>query len=404
MATSPNTSAGSGFRAWHAAGILLVLTVGGLLVYGLWPQLTGGAADEAEREPTVEAAASAAQVTAVVARRTDFPLRTEATGRLAPWRRAQISSEADGLIAARRVEEGQYVDEGTVLLRLRADDEQIALDEARAALIQAQVDYAVNAMDGTAADTATVLERAEAALQQMQANAASGRLSPATVRAASTGLMEAIQRVKRAELALARTQVRAPFAGRVANIQVEEGQRLTPGQVVCTLLDDRPMKVEVDVLEADLPQMREGATARVAVPALATGSEAAPVIEGRVHAINPMVDPAQGTARVTVALPNPDGRLVAGLFANVRLETARLQDRLVVPADAVLVRQGRDLVFVMSDGRAQWTYVEVGARSGDVVEITSGIQPGDTVAVDGHYALAHDAPVEVTGVQALAVP
>jgi HlyD family secretion protein len=111
----------------------------------------------------------------------------------------------------------------------------------------------------------------------------------------------------------------------------------------------------------------------------------------------------RGTGRVTVAIPNPSGRLVAGLYATVRLETARLADRLVVPADAVLVRQGRDLVFVVEAGRAQWTYVEVGARSGDVVEITDGISPGDTIAVDGHFALAHDAPVEVTAVQEVAV-
>lgn len=402
MSTSTGTSATPGFRAWHGAGILLILAVGGLLLYGFWPQFTG-AAEEAEREPTVEAAASAAQVTAVVARRTDFPLRTEATGRLTPWRRAQLSSEADGLLAERYVEEGQYVEEGAVLFRLRDEDEQIALDEARAALIQAQVDYAVNAMDGTASDTASVLQRAETALQQVQADAASGELSVATVRAAATGLMEAIQRVKRAELALERTRVRAPFAGRVANIQVEEGQRVTPGRDVCTLLDDRPMKVDVDVLEADVPQLREGATAQVAVPALASTGGAASVIEGRIHAINPMVDPAGGTARVTVAIPNPEGRLVTGLFANVRLETARLTDRLVVPADAVLVRQGRDLVFVVAEGRAQWTYVEVGARSGDFVELTEGIQPGDTVAVDGHYALAHDAPVEVAALKDVSV-
>jgi multidrug efflux pump subunit AcrA (membrane-fusion protein) len=56
--------------------------------------------------------------------------------------------------------------------------------------------------------------------------------------------------------------------------------------------------------------------------------------------------------------------------------------RLVVPEDAVLVRQGRDLVFVIEEGRAQWTYVNLGARSGDFVEITKGVAPGDTIAVD----------------------
>jgi HlyD family secretion protein len=179
------------------------------------------------------------------------------------------------------------------------------------------------------------------------------------------------------------------------------------------------MKVTVDVLEEDLVRLQEGATARVHVPALEGNgsapmsdaeSEALPAspneatFEGRVHAINPQVDVQRGTGRVTVAIPNPDGRLVAGLYATVRLETARLDGRLVVPADAVLVRQGRDLVFVVEAGRAQWTYVDLGARSGEVVEITSGLSPSDTVAVDGHFALAHDAPVEIAAVRELAVP
>ena len=74
----------------------------------------------------------------------------------------------------------------------------------------------------------------------------------------------------------------------------------------------------------------------------------------------------------------------------------------MVPADAVLVRQGRDLVFRIADGRAEWVYVEVGARSGNYVEVTEGLQPGDRVAVAGHFALAHDAPVEVAAVREVA--
>jgi len=87
----------------------------------------------------------------------------------------------------------------------------------------------------------------------------------------------------------------------------------------------------------------------------------------------------------------------------VRTSTFLVGVCLLVPDDAVLVRQGRDLVFVVVGGRAQWTYVEVGARSGNYVALTDGVQPGDTVAVDGHYALAHDAPVTVGEVRTVAL-
>jgi multidrug efflux pump subunit AcrA (membrane-fusion protein) len=63
----------------------------------------------------------------------------------------------------------------------------------------------------------------------------------------------------------------------------------------------------------------------------------------------------------------------------------------------VLVRQGRDLVFRVNNGRAEWVYVEVGRRSGNEVEIVDGLKPGDEIAIAGHHALAHDAPVAVMG-------
>jgi len=86
--------------------------------------------------------------------------------------------------------------------------------------------------------------------------------------------------------------------------------------------------------------------------------------------------------------------LLTGLFASIELETDRLRHRLVVPASALLVRQGRDLVFRIENGKAFWTYVQVGAKSGDLVEITDGLSQGDLVASGGHFALAHEAPVE----------
>ena len=84
-----------------------------------------------------------------------------------------------------------------------------------------------------------------------------------------------------------------------------------------------------------------------------------------------------------------------GLFAYVELETGRLPDRLLVPVAAVLERQDRQLVFRIEEGRALWTYVTTGARSGDLVEITDGLAEGDLVAVKDHFALAHEAPVEL---------
>ena len=93
------------FQAWHGAGIVLLLAVGGLLLYGFWPVLMG-TVEEDERPEVEEAAVSGAQIEVVEVERIDFPLRAEATGRLAPWRQ---SAESGGRIVSRPVEEGRRV-------------------------------------------------------------------------------------------------------------------------------------------------------------------------------------------------------------------------------------------------------------------------------------------------------
>ncbi|MFQ5571047.1 MAG: efflux RND transporter periplasmic adaptor subunit [Rhodothermales bacterium] len=403
-------------RAWHVAGIVLVLAVSGLLLYAFWPVLAGEAVEN-DQEPAENVAEAAARVEAIVVSLGDFPLRAEATGHLAPWRRAEISAEANGIIMDRPIEEGMRVEQGTLLLRLDDRDEQIELQEAEAELLKAWAEYAAKTVNDRSVtpDDTTSLAQARAAYRDAVEAFAHGEISSGdlqaikrrfrlaevtsgvqreAVQAVFAGLTQAEQRVERARLALSRTQLTAPFRGRVADLEVEVGQRIGPGNPVLTLLDDDRMKVEVDVLEADLVRLRNGATARVRVPALDDA-----VFSGTIYAINPSIDPKTGTGRVTVAVPNPEGQLIAGLFAYVELETQRLKERLVVPAEAVLVRQGRDLVFRIEQGRAQWVYVTVGARSGDEVEIIEGLSPSDTVAVAGHFALAHDAPVEVATVR-----
>ncbi len=404
-----------GLKAWHIAGIILPVAVGGLLLYAFWPELTGADAED-PREIDVEVSDARADIEVIVVQPVEFPLRSEATGHLAPWRRTEISAEASGVVLDRPIEEGQYVEAGDLLLRLDDRDEQIELEEAEAAVLKARADYAVNqsaSEDVALADTAA-LATARDAYSKAQIAFDEGLLTRlelrdyrrrfeaqeilagqqrSEVQAVNWGLAQAEQQLDRARLALSRTRVVAPFRGRVADLEVETGQSVAAGQKLLLLLEDDRMKVDVDVLEADVIRLAERATVQVQVPNFDNA-----VLSGSIYSINPNIDPATGMGRVTVSLPNPGGRLLSGLFANVALETGRLSDRLVVPANALLVRQGRDLVFTVQGGRAYWTYVTTGARSGDEVEVVEGLAAGDTVAVAGQFALAHDAPVEIVRV------
>jgi len=415
-----STRSGQKIQPWHIFGAILAVATTGLVIYGLWPALSGEDID-GERQATEGPVTTAAPVDVMVLERREFPLRAEATGHLSPWRESKISAETSGLIVDRPVEEGQRVRAGQTVLRLDDREPKILLAEAEAALLQARADYAVqlsNAGEFSVADTSQLAE-ARTRFIHAQKALSEGTITPSEfarvqrhfeamdvlagnrredVAAVYTNLTQREQQVEKALLQVERTRVVAPFTGRVADLQVEQGQHVGTGTHLLTLLQDNRMKVSVDVLEADLVHIRPQVTANVVVP-----SYSDEVFQGYVHAVNPSVDPTTGTGRVTVALQNPGGRLVSGLYADVALETNRLQDRMVAPSDAVIVRQGRDVVFLVKGGRSYWMYVTVGERSGNFTEIIRGdppsvVEPGDSLIVVGNYALAHDVPVEISSV------
>lgn len=404
-----------GFRNRRVLISAAALTVlGGFLAYLLWPPWTGNGGENDRSSPEASSGTAPAPVEAIAVTLQDFVLRAEATGYLAPWRSADIGSQAGGLVTERLVEEGALVREGALLLKLDDRRQRIELAQAEADLLKIRAEYLVrmkNLADAELGDTVG-LAQAETLLREAERSRDSGVIAESdlqdaqqrfeaaevlsgsmrsTVSAAVHGLSQAQQHVEQARLALDRTFIRAPFAGRVADIEVEAGQHIGAGQTLLSLLDDARMKIEVDVLEADLVRLDAGVSARARIPALDDV-----LFEGAIYTINPRIDPDTGTGKVTVTLPNPGRRLLAGLFAYVELESGRLPMRLTAPIDAILVRQGRDLVFRIEDGMAKWIYVTTGSSSGNLVEIAEGLQPGDIVAVAGHYSLAHDTPVEIT--------
>lgn len=409
MASSPRRPVP--FSFWVVSGLALL----GFVAWLLWPRLSRGEAGPVQdADPALESSAAprAAVVVGVAAadkRRLAF--LAQATGRLEAWREVSLGTEVGGRVQARAVEPGQRVGAGAELLRLDPVDREIELSEAAADLLKVQANYALVVMSDQRSDAAEqpalrtepeayeearrqfaagLIPRSELDRLRRRAEAAVllGGERQDEVRAVNIGLLQAEQRLERARLQLARTRLLAPFAGRVADLEVEVGQQLTPGQRCLSLLDDSRLKVAVDVLERDLLQLSVGAEAKVRIPALDQK-----VLLGTVYAINPRVDPASGTGKVIVAVENPRGELLPGVFAFVELATGLRQEAIVVPESAVLSRQGRELVFRIEGGRALWTWVKTGGRGEGLIEVLDGLTSGQKVAVSGHEALAHETAV-----------
>ena len=172
--------------------------------------------------------------------------------------------------------------------------------------------------------------------------------------------------------------VLSPIGGVVGKVNVEVGQSAAPGMPVATVasFSDR-IRVRAAVSDADLPYVKIGSTADVSVSAVP-----GQVFSGRVTQISPMVDPASRSATVEVTLSNSQHRLVPGMTASVRLVVERREHVVAVPLSALFATDRTKAVTI--DGTtARFRPIQTGLMGDALVEIVSGIQPGDKVATVG---------------------
>ena len=305
-----------------------------------------------------------------------------AAGKAAAGLQSKVLAEVDGIARRIPVRENQLVRRGQLLMSLDTIDLALDLREAQAGLAQADARYReITLFDDAIEDLEVRAERERVARAQ-------------------SGLDQAQVALERSQLRLARARVGAPFGGRVADIKVSQGHRVRTGDELMTIVDLDPIKVEVQVLERQVGLLAMGRAAQVTFAAFP-----GEVFLGRIETINPIIESDSRTARVTVRIPNPEGRILPGMYARVSLEARRFADRILVPKSAVLERDRRTMLFVYEgderSGLAKWNYVTTGLENDSLVEIledpdTEMLEAGQIVLVDGHYTLIHDAVVRLS--------
>lgn len=308
-------------------------------------------------------------------------ISVSAAAEAAASRQAVLRAQVEGRITRLRVEENDRARSGQLLIQIDTTEYTIAVDRARARLATATATYdELTMFDDEIEDERIRAERARFAR-------------------AKSGIADAELGVREAELQLQRTRIRAPFVGRVASLRVVEGQQVRPGDELLTVVDLDPLKVEVQVLESEIGLLAEGRGATIVFAAFPGES-----FSGRIATINPVVERDTRTARVTVTIPNPRGRVLPGMYARVSLEARKLPDRIMVPRAAILERDRRTMLFVFEGendiGFAKWRYVTPGMMNDSLVEIvadpeTDMVEAGEWVLTDGHYTLIHDARVRL---------
>lgn len=312
-------------------------------------------------------------------------LAVSAAGQAEPWREAVVTAQVAGQVRGVDRIENAAVSANTSLASIDPAEYQLALNEAQARKRSAEASYReMTLFDERISDAAVKAERQKAAR-------------------AKSGLDQADVAVQKAQLELDRARVKAPFAGRVADVKVQTGQYVRTGDPLMTIVDLSRIKVDVQVLEGQISFLTPGRKAKVHFAAFPERE-----FEGRIETINPIVDKETRSARVVVSVPNPDGSILPGMYARVSLDARRFADRILVPREAILERDRRKLLFVFEPneegatrGLAKWRYVTTGLENETQVEIvenseTEMVRPGEMVLTAGHQTLVHDARVRVT--------
>ena len=304
-----------------------------------------------------------------------LPQSITAVGSLRSDESITVRPEVAGRIAAIGFNEGQRVEKGTMLLRLDPSVNDAEVRQARANMTLAKTKY-------------------DRAVDLSKSNFISGQARDE----AENNLKVAEAALALAEAKLAKTEIRAPFSGVIGLRQVSVGDYVKEGADLVNLEAIDPLKVDFRVPEIYLRQVRVGQPLEVTLDAVAGR-----VYNGRVYAINPLVDAAGRSIVIRAQVANTDTRLRPGMFARVRLITEERADALVVPEQALVPQGTEQFVFRVADGKAQRVRVEIGQRGDGKVEVRQGLAVDDVVVVAGQLKLRDGVPVTIAGRPAGAV-
>jgi HlyD family secretion protein len=201
-------------------------------------------------------------------------------------------------------------------------------------------------------------------------------------------VMEAQARLNKLQALLAQTVVRAPEDGLILKSNAHHGEIAIAGQALFSLVRDDRLEVKVNVPEAQFLLIRPGQAAKIKAR-----RNSCETISGRVREVSPSVDITSRLGSVRIDIPRCD-RIVAGMFFHVVIDIGE-DHVLTVPKEALLDSDGQAFVFLLQGNRVKKVGVRVGEDFGDNIEIKTGLEPGQPVAVCGAPFLTDSEPVKV---------
>jgi cobalt-zinc-cadmium efflux system membrane fusion protein len=323
-------------------------------------------------------------------RAVDVPVVLTGEVRFDERRVGHVSALADGVVTAVHVVLGDRVRQGQPLVTLDC----AAVGEAQAEYLAARglLELARRNFERVSSlrEEAIAAEK-EFLLAQQEHEAAQIRAAGALAGLARYGVAAADARALAEGDVRGRLTLRAPLGGAVLAMHAVPGELAGSDAPLLTIGDRATVWVWADLYEGDLAAVSRAQAAGALAAAVAVAAYPDEVFAGVVDLVSPSMEESSRTVKVRIAVPNPDGRLLAGMFADVRLFLPGTATALAVPTAAVLADEGREFVFVHHhDEYYVRRPVTAGRAAGGWTEILAGLTTAQTVATEGAFLLKSD--------------
>lgn len=294
-----------------------------------------------------------------------FEFLVSATGTIESEYELEIIFETSGYLEKLSIENGQRVKKGQVIGQLQNEKERFALEKAQVSYDKAYLNYRNDSITRGADISKDVINTFEL----------------------NSGMKDARINLREAQINLENTIIKAPSDGIIVDLKLKEGSLVSAGKVLCSIYDGKNLTLTAKILEPDFGFVKTGLIADVFPLARRDQSFVAKVSE-----INPRVDEF-GMVQIELKLNQTDG-LLPGMNANAIVRVPQAL-HIIVPREAVVIKQGKSVIFTVVNGLSQWKYVEIGLDNGTDVEVLDGLQDGDQVVLTNNIQLAHEAKVSI---------
>lgn len=311
-----------------------------------------------------------AKVTGFVAQQKSIPISIESSGSILAWNEVQLMPEIGGKIIQMSIKEGMEVKEGQLLIKLFDEDLKAQVKKQE---LQANI--------------------AEKNLKRLHDLLKINGVSQQEIDNAENQLNNIVSEISLLKANLKKTEIWAPFSGKIGLTNASVGSYASPGNSLASLQQLNPLKIEFSIPEKYSSQLQIGDQVKFTL-------ESQPdTFNGSVYAFEPKIDLNNRSLRIRAKTNNSTNRLLPGSFARVQVKLREIKNAVLIPNEALIPDTRGKKVIVYRNGVAEFVAVETGIRNENMIQVIRGVAAGDTIINTGLMFVKPKADILLTKVQ-----